>query len=268
MGLEEGRIDLAAPDGAKLAVYTVGAGPPLLLVHGIGGDHTRWRPLYPFLAERFTIYAMDRRGRGGSTNGPNYDLKLEYDDVATVLSNLGTSVNLLGHGFGALCCLGAVRRLPQSNVRKLVLYEPSLPLSGESLPPGLLDRMRLLLNGGDRERVLSMYLVEDLRLLPPEIEMLKTATSWMGRLGSARAIPRELAAEQEYRFDDDGYQDFTVPTLLFEGGASPPRLRQAVARVHRAMASSRVVTLPNQKHLAMDTSPESFMQELVNFLTT
>lgn len=268
MGLEEERTDVASPDGAKIAVYTVGHGPPLLLVHGTGGDHTRWRPLYPFLSERFTVHTMDRRGRGGSTNGPAYDLKLEYDDVAAVITRIGAPVNLVGHGLGALCCLGAVRRLPQSAVLKLALYEPSIPLPGETLPAGLLERMRLMLNAGDRERVLGMFLVEDLHLLPPEVEMLKTSPSWMGRLGAARTIPRELAAEQEYRFDDEGYADLTIPTLLVAGGASPPRLKQAAARVQRAIGTSRLVILPNQKHLAMDTSPELFVQELVGFLAS
>ena len=57
---------LVSSDGTPIAVWRSGEGPPLVLVHGAAADHTRWRPVLPALEERFTVLAMDRRGRGGS----------------------------------------------------------------------------------------------------------------------------------------------------------------------------------------------------------
>jgi len=51
--------------GTPLAYWLCGNGPPLVLVHGTAADHSRWRPVLPALEERFTVYAIDRRGRGG-----------------------------------------------------------------------------------------------------------------------------------------------------------------------------------------------------------
>ena len=50
----------------RIAYQRAGQGPPLVLVHGTADDHNRWLPLLPALAEHFTVYALDRRGRGGS----------------------------------------------------------------------------------------------------------------------------------------------------------------------------------------------------------
>ena len=44
--------------------------------------------LRPHLADRFTVIAIDRRGRGDSTDSPEYALERECDDVAAVVRSL------------------------------------------------------------------------------------------------------------------------------------------------------------------------------------
>lgn len=51
-------------DGTPIACFASGDGPPLVLVHGVLGDHTRWEVLRPQLDGHATVYAIDRRGRG------------------------------------------------------------------------------------------------------------------------------------------------------------------------------------------------------------
>ncbi len=60
-------------------------GPPLALIHGSIADHRLWSTASPMFERHFTVYAMDRQGRGGSTDAPEYDVMREADDVATVL---------------------------------------------------------------------------------------------------------------------------------------------------------------------------------------
>ena len=62
-------------DGTRIAYRRSGEGPPLILVHGTAANHGRWSPVLPALEERFTVYAMDRRGRGGSGDGQEDDLR-------------------------------------------------------------------------------------------------------------------------------------------------------------------------------------------------
>src|SRR5687767_12504745 len=119
---------VASQDGTSIAVQVTGRGAPLLLVHGTTADHSRWTPLLPALEARFTVHAMDRRGRGESGDAADYSLVREFEDVAAVVDAIGGPVNLLGHSYGALCSLEAALRT--SNLRKLILYEPPIPLGG------------------------------------------------------------------------------------------------------------------------------------------
>lgn len=76
-------------DGTRFAYARSGNGPPLVLVHGSTADHTRWANLLPELESRFTVIAMDRRGRGGSGDASLYTLEQEFDDVAAVVEAAG-----------------------------------------------------------------------------------------------------------------------------------------------------------------------------------
>src|SRR5437660_9000166 len=147
----EPTLVVTSSDGISIAVWRSGSGDPLLLVHGTTADHSRWDGVVAELGERFTVYAMDRRGRGGSGDADPYRLDAEFDDVAAVVVAIGSDVHVLGHSYGALCSLEAARRT--SAVRSLILYEP--PLGGASSPPEewLADAQKRI-DAGDREAVL------------------------------------------------------------------------------------------------------------------
>src|SRR5689334_8539504 len=102
-----GMMTVKSKDGTPIAVAKSGHGPPLVLVHGTTADHTRWKPILPKLEEKFTVYAIDRRGRGGSGDSANYAFEIEFDDVAAVVDSIGEPVFLLGHSYGAICSLEA-----------------------------------------------------------------------------------------------------------------------------------------------------------------
>ena len=99
-----------------IAYRRSGEGPPLVLVHGTAADHSRWRPVLPALEERFTVHAIDRRGRGGSGDSDGYAVEREFEDIAAMVDSLGESVNVLGHSYGGLLALEAA--LLTRNVRQ------------------------------------------------------------------------------------------------------------------------------------------------------
>ena len=75
--------------------------------------------------------AVDRRGRGGSGDSDDYAIEREFEDVAAVANAFKEPANLLGHSYGALCALEAA--LFTRNVRKLVLYEPTVNVTDEAV---------------------------------------------------------------------------------------------------------------------------------------
>ncbi len=86
-------------DGTRIAYERIGDGPPLVMVHGTGIDHTYWDLLTPELARDFTIYAMDRRGRGQSGDTPTYAIQREFEDVAALVESVSGPVALFGHSY-------------------------------------------------------------------------------------------------------------------------------------------------------------------------
>lgn len=135
---------VTSKDGAPIAYWRSGEGPPLVLVHGTASDHSRWGPVLPAFEQRYTVYAIDRRGRGGSGDSENFAIEREFEDVAAVVDSLGESVNLLGHSYGGLCALEAA--LLSRNFRALALYEPSFEMVGaEIYSPEVIERLETLL---------------------------------------------------------------------------------------------------------------------------
>src|SRR5258708_39593635 len=73
---------VASKDSTRVAYWQTGKGPPLVLVHGTAADHTRWAPILTKLQERFTVFAMDRRGRGGIGDAAGYHVAGQFADLA------------------------------------------------------------------------------------------------------------------------------------------------------------------------------------------
>jgi pimeloyl-ACP methyl ester carboxylesterase len=254
-------------DGTPIAYERTGTGPPLVLVHGAAGDHRRWEVsgVREALARHRTLYALDRRGRGESGDAAGYGLELEFEDVAAVVRSIDGPVDLLGHSFGALCALEGALRV--ENLRRLILYEPPIPLHGRPLAdPDLVARMETLLSDGEREAALVFFLREIAGLSAQEIQVLKDAPSWPGRVAAAHTLPREERAADAYAFDPSRFVAVTVPTLLIQGGDSDPLYQEATRAVAEALRRSRIVVLEGQKHVAMNTAPERFVREVVGFL--
>lgn len=255
---------ITSTDGTKIVYQRSGTGPALVLVHGTTADHTRWTPVLRAFEQRFTVYAVDRRGRGGSGDAAQYSIEREFEDIAALVNSIGEPVFLLGHSYGALCSLEVARRT--ANVRKLVLYEPPIPTGIEIYPSEIVTRIQALLDAGDREGAVTTFLQDIARVPAHEMEILRSAPSWPARVVAAHSILREMRGSNEYVFEPARFSGLTPPTLLLLGGDSPAFFKAAIGAVHAALPKSRVVVMPGQQHTAMNTAPELFIREVLHFL--
>jgi pimeloyl-ACP methyl ester carboxylesterase len=231
-----------------------------VLVHGGSSDHTRFTPSLAALSARYTVYAMDRRGRGASGDGPEYSLAREAEDILAVIATAGDSVFLLGHSYGGICALEAAMR--SSRVRKLVLYEPPI-----AAPPNdRIDDYEALLAAGRNEEMLNRFLRDNARLPDAEIEALRRLPTWSARVAAAPTIPRELRVVQAYEPDLGRLAALGIPTLLLVGSDSPRFQQEGSALLDRTIPDSRVVILRGQQHSAMMTAPELFTAAVAAFL--
>jgi pimeloyl-ACP methyl ester carboxylesterase len=241
-------------DGTPIAYESTGTGPALVLVHGGISDRTYWWSVLPALAARFTVHAIDRRGRGESGDAEAYAIAREGEDVAAVVEAIPGPVALLGHSYGGICALEAA--LLTDNLRTLVLYEPPL---GVSFPPGFFGRLEAALAAGDRDRAIETMMAEVVGLSPAELTALRASPSWAALVSTAHTLPREVRAVEEYRFDPERFRRLTLPAVLLAGELSPEPLRVAgMALAQRALPHARVVTMPGVGHEAVETGPGVF----------
>jgi pimeloyl-ACP methyl ester carboxylesterase len=256
--------EITSKDGVAISCRQSGAGRPLLLVHGTTADHRSWTEVTPRFEAHFTVYAMDRRGRGDSGDSPDYHLGREVEDIVAMVEAIGGPVSLLGHSYGALCSLEAV--LMTDRIDRLILYEPGVATGIPLYPPGVPERMQGLIDRGELEAAMEVLFCEVVRMPEHELEAYRQSPLWAARLPLAATIPREMAAELAYHFDAARFANLNTPTMLLQGGDSPPVLRQATEFVAAALPNSRIVILPGQQHIAYRTAPELFAREVLNFL--
>ena len=248
-------------DGTRIGFHRSGEGPSLVLLHGATGAHWSFRYILPLLVERFTLYAVDRRGRGESGDATDYAIEREFEDVAAIVDLLGEPANVFGHSYGATVALGAL--LATSNIDRLVVYEASPGIS--VVPHEYLERIEKLVEGGEREEAL-VYALGLFGLTSDEVEQLRGAPTWPVRVGAAHTVAREVRAEESYELDADRFRDVAAPALLLLGGDSPDWAREGTQRIRDALPDARIAVLPGQGHAAIMTAPELVADEVTRFL--
>lgn len=253
-------------DGTLIAFEPRGSGPPLLMVHGSTVNRSRWGGVIDTLQRNFTVYLMDRRGRGDSGDALAYTIEREFEDVEAVLSAIGGEVSVLGHSYGAICSLHAARFSKQIN--KLVIYEPPMRIAGAPLPfaDDLQTRLDTLWANGDRPAVLETFLREVVMVSEKDLANLRQSRSWQIRLATAHTLPRELRAASTLIFNPQEFQSITIPTLILKGSLSPALMRAAASMTHKALPQSRLEILRGHGHAAMSTGPEEFLTKVLPFL--
>jgi 3-oxoadipate enol-lactonase len=116
-------------DGVRLACHVWGRAdaPPLVLLHGLGGQASGWDAVAPELARSFRVLAVDLRGHGDSDRPGDYSFELMRDDVLGVLDQLGLDrVNLLGHSMGGTVAYLIAQQEP-GRIARLVLEDTPPP---------------------------------------------------------------------------------------------------------------------------------------------
>nr|WP_235733530.1 alpha/beta hydrolase [Mycobacteroides chelonae] len=209
---------VASSDGVRLSLTVSGEGPPLVMVHGAMDSGATWSDVATELQRDFTCFLIDRRGHGASTDAAEHSLAREADDVIAVAAEAGPDAVILGHSFGAVVVLEALRR--GLDVAAVVLYEPPLPVS-ESV--AVANR-----EGSEAVRARSVTVSREFYALEKCAEVLNEYT---------RAV---------------------IPMLLLEGANSPMQFREPVGYLARRVPGVRVKELVGQDHFAHRTAPAMF----------
>jgi pimeloyl-ACP methyl ester carboxylesterase len=257
----------------RIAVFEAGVAdgpkPPLILVHGATADHTTFRAVAPELGRTRRLWAIDRRGRGGSGDAPEYSIELEFDDVAAVAEAAarehGGLADVLGHSYGGRCALGAA--LLTGTIRRVVSYEGAPAPAGSSYhPTGIEARLRDRLAAGDPDGALALFLTEVVGMSATDLAAYRADPIWPVRAAAAGTILRELEAEADPEASLERLGAVRQPVLQLLGSESLPVFRDATEALDARLADGQVVVIAGARHAAHHTHPDAVVDAVEAFL--
>jgi pimeloyl-ACP methyl ester carboxylesterase len=255
-------------DGTPIAYERIGDGPPLILVGGAWNTRHSATELAERLADSFTAFTYDRRGRGDSGDTPPYAVEREIEDLQAIIEAAGGSAAVFGHSSGGALALETTAR--SVTVSKLAIYEPPYIVDDSRAPlaDDYIEHLEELVAAGRRREVVSYFMTEAVGM-PPEVaeqmaespmtasmEPLAHTVAYDGRVmlrGSMNGEP----LPSEWR------DSVTVPTLVMDGGNSPEWLHSAARALVGLLPDVSYRTLEGQDHAA---GPDAIAPQLEDFL--
>ncbi len=260
----------AASDGTEIGCEVRGSGPALMMVHGTATDHHCFDRITPMLAERFTLYLMDRRGRGLSGDNADWSPEKEFSDVAAMVDAIaektGGPTFLFGHSLGGLCSLEGTALT--NNVARLQVYDPIIsglvPHDREDTVQALVDAGKT----GDPEDIIVTHLSGWIGLTPDQIDKQRqNADLWARRLEWAHTIPREYEAERYYKVDADHLKKIVAPLKVLVGAESFAPLQTSADWITEILPQTEKQSLPGHGHYAFNADPDMFADLVIDFFT-
>lgn len=266
-----------SPDGTPIAVFRSGAaaGRPIVLVHGATADHTTWRTSGPLLGARHPLHAVDRRGRGGSGDGPPgapYSIEREFEDLVAVVEALaadtGGPLDVVGHSYGGRIALGAALRT--ESIRRVVSYEGAPPPPDgpgyQEADAATLRRVAALVAAGDRDEALATFMRDVVGMPAADLAAFRADPIWPRRAAAMDTTIRELGAETSGAASLDALGAVRQPVLQVLGGASAAVFGAATRALDARLRNGRVVTIDGARHAAHHSHAPAFVAAIEAFL--
>jgi pimeloyl-ACP methyl ester carboxylesterase len=212
-------------DGTPIAFDRLGHGPAVILVVGAFNDRSTGAPLADALAQRFTVFNYDRRGRGESGDTPPYSVEREVGDLAALIAEAGGSASVFGYSSGAMLALRAAGR--GLAITKLALFEPPyLVDNGQPRQPvNHVAHLTDLVAAGRRGEAVEYFQTELVGIPPAMVAQLRHAPFRPALEAMAHTLVYEATILGDRSLPTDLAASVTTPTLVIAGGASFPFMR-------------------------------------------
>lgn len=259
-------IHQVAVAGHRIAYRESGSGPPLVLLHGWPLDSRQWRRQLEGLSDGFRVVAWDAPGAGRSSDPPGTFRLADWADcLAEFIEALDLApANVAGLSFGGGLALELFHQHPEA-VRSLILMSAYAGWGG-SLPA---EQVRQRLELTRRNSMLppeqwAPALIDTLLAEGARPELADELATMLADLHpEATRTALEAFAEADL---SDMLPAVDVPTLLLYGELDVRSPRVVWEAIHRAIAGSRLVLIPDVGHMVDMQAAERCNEEIRAFL--
>jgi pimeloyl-ACP methyl ester carboxylesterase len=257
---------VTSKDGTTIAFDQLGKGLALILVGGsleqraLDAETSRLAA-NPLMAQHFTLFHYDRRGRGDSTDTQPYAVQREIEDIEALINEAGGSAFISGISSGAALAMEATIALP-GKIKKLAMYEAPYNWPGFKDYRKQLNELVAADRKGDALAAFMMFLgmpadqLDEVRQLPmwPMWESVAHTLAYENAvLGEGALVPAQRAAK------------ITVPALIMDGevsAATYPFIHATAVALAKAIPNAQHRTLAGQTH---EVAAEALAPVLVEF---
>ena len=268
--------------GHRRAYVRMGSGPALLLLHGLGCDHTTWAPVMQSLARTHTVIAPDLLGHGQSDKPrADYSLGGYANGMRDLLTVLGIdTATVVGHSFGGGVAMQFGYQFPERTERLVLVASGGLgpevsPAIRAITTPGFHQAMAVLSAPGVRHaataalRLLSRSGVRHARDLGEVADIYDSFKDPRTR-AAIRHVTRAVVdwKGQIVTMADRAYLTEAMPMLVVWGADD---LVIPVAHASNASAlapTARIEIIPNAGHFPHKDHPERFTKIVRDFIRT
>ncbi|HYB87720.1 MAG TPA: alpha/beta hydrolase [Streptosporangiaceae bacterium] len=255
---------VASADGAPIGYLRVGHGPAVVVLHGSNESARSHTQLALALADEFTVYLPDRRGRGLSgPHRPDHSMRTEVEDLRAVVAHVGAQ-KVFGVSVSALIALQAARTTPA--IGQVAVYEPALLMDTSGRYTSWVPRFdREMARGQVADALITS--LRGLDLAPPALRvmprrLLVAVTDAAMKKEDAQAAPgtvtmRQLAPTLRYEplllAEMAGtiatFADVPADVLLMGGDMKHPAfIRPAFDALARTLPHVRCAVFPGLDH--------------------
>jgi len=253
---------IQAKDGTTITFDRLGDGPPVILVCGGSVDRMSNAPLAEELAQNFTVYNYDRRGRGESGDTQPYAVEREIEDIKALVNEAGGAACLYGTSSGAALALDAAAS--GLNITKLALWEPPYILEGtRPRPPANTAQIyRDFIAAGRRDEAAEYFMVNVVGLPPEFAAQARNAPWWPAQVALAHTLAYDATIMGDYALPAERAASVTTPTIVLAGGASFDWIITTAQRLAEIMPNAQYFNLEGQTH---DVSAQVMASALAEF---
>ena len=262
----------------RIAYLDVGAGPPVILIHGFGGSMWQWEHQQHTLSQHFRVLTLDLPGAGLSDKP---DIDYRPDQMLDFFVGFMDAVKipqatLVGNSMGAGLAIGMVLAHP-TRVAKLVLIDglpqhvmekltsPSIRRALETSAPSWLVSFGNWLFGGLMIESVLKELVYDPALLTPAV--IERSNRNRQRPGLIKPI---MTVRENLPIWESGFAtrigEITHPTLVIWGEEDRVFLIAVGEELHHTIKGSRFTRIPTAGHIPQWERPDLVNQELITFI--
>lgn len=240
---------VTSKDGTTIGYRQLGHGPGVVMLHGAMESARSHMQLAGALADVFTVYLPDRRGRGMSgPTGNDYSTQREIEDLDALLTSTSAH-NVFGVSSGGLIALQAALTLPA--IQKAALYEPALFLDGKmpvevltrydqeiadgKLAAALVTGMKGARMGPPIFNLMPNWLLERLTAMAMASEDKKAKSDDITMRMLAPTLHNDFTVVAEMSGNIERFRDVRAEMLLLGGSKSPAYLKAALSALEKAV---------------------------------